>query len=132
MRLVKTSFYCILNMNQWMDFLPNNKSDKCQTCTTEKKWRSQNFSEKKIFRKENLKKCTSFEEQKCTRYIIKNNKLIDFDITSCKMNQSYTNKTQISVELLINWLINKLSALNKRVNAEAACSPVFYTVFIKL
>ena len=85
-----------------MDFLPNNKFDKCQTCTTEKKWLSQNFSEKKIYRKENLKKCTSFEKQKCTRYVIKNNKLINFDITSYKMNQFYTNKTQISVELLIN------------------------------
>ena len=32
-------------------------------------WRSQNLSEKYISRKENLKKCTSFEEQKGTMYI---------------------------------------------------------------
>ena len=35
----------------------------------EKKWRSQNLSEKYISRKENLKKCSNFEEQKGTRYI---------------------------------------------------------------
>ena len=35
----------------------------------EKNWRSQNLSEKYIPRKENLKKCTGFEEQKGTRYI---------------------------------------------------------------
>ena len=35
----------------------------------EKKWRSQNLSEKYISRKENLKKCPNFEEQKGTRYI---------------------------------------------------------------
>ena len=65
-------------------------------------WQKLTFSKLRFSRKENLKKCTSFEEQKCTRYVIKNNKLINFDITSYKMNQSYTNKTQISVELLIN------------------------------
>ena len=41
----------------------------CQTFTIEKSWFSQNLPEKNISRKENLKKCTSFEEQKSTRYI---------------------------------------------------------------
>ena len=38
-------------------------------CTIDKNWRSQNLSEKLVTRKENLKKCTNFEEQKDTRYI---------------------------------------------------------------
>ena len=35
----------------------------------EKNWRSQNLLENYIYRRENLKKCTSFEERKGTRYI---------------------------------------------------------------
>ena len=37
--------------------------------TIEKNWRFQILSEKKISRKENFKKCISFEEQKVTSYI---------------------------------------------------------------
>ena len=44
-------------------------SNECQTYTIKKNWRSKNFSEKYISRKENLKKCTSLEEQKDTRHI---------------------------------------------------------------
>ena len=44
--------------------------------TTEKNWCSQNF-EFRFSRKENLKKCTSFEEQQGTRYIWEN---VYFDI----------------------------------------------------
>ena len=43
--------------------------DVCKHFTIEKKRHSQNLSQKKKFRKENLKKCTIFEEQKGTRYI---------------------------------------------------------------
>ena len=42
------------------------------TFTIEKNWLSQNLLEKWISWEENLKKCTSFEEQKCTRYIQEN------------------------------------------------------------
>ena len=44
----------------------------CQTSIIEKNWRSQNLWEKQISRKENLKKCTNFEEQKGTRHIREN------------------------------------------------------------
>ena len=40
--------------------------------TIEKNWRSQNLSENYISRKENLKKCNSFEKQKGTQYIREN------------------------------------------------------------
>ena len=40
--------------------------------TIEKKWRPQNLSQKKKNLKENLKKCTIFEEQKGARYIREN------------------------------------------------------------
>ena len=52
-----------------------------QTFTLEKNWRSQNLSGKKIFRKENLKKCTSFE-QKGTRYI-RGNVYFGIIVVSC-------------------------------------------------
>ena len=42
------------------------------TFTLEENWRSQNLPENWIPRKENLKTCTSFEEQKGTRYIREN------------------------------------------------------------
>ena len=45
-------------------------------------WRSQSLSEKSISRKENLKKCTSFEEQKGTRYIW-GNVYFDIIVFSC-------------------------------------------------
>ena len=41
----------------------------CQTFTIEKNWPSQNL---RFSRKENLKKCTGFEEQKGARYIQEN------------------------------------------------------------
>ena len=41
----------------------------CQTFTIEKNWRSQNLSEKRLTRIENLKKCTRFEEWKGKKYI---------------------------------------------------------------
>ena len=43
--------------------------EECDTSTIEKNWCSQNLLEKKIYRKENLKKCTSFVDWKGTRYI---------------------------------------------------------------
>ena len=49
----------------------------CQTFTIEKNWRFQNLSEKWIYRKENLTKCTNSEGQKSTRYIRGN---VYFDI----------------------------------------------------
>ena len=42
---------------------------KCQIFTIEKNWCSQNLSKKEISQEENLKKCSSFEEQKGTKYI---------------------------------------------------------------
>ena len=51
-----------LKINRWIN-------KECQTFTIEKSWCSQNLPEKNISRKENLKKCTNFEEQKGTRYI---------------------------------------------------------------
>ena len=50
--------------------------------TIDKNRRSQNLLEKKISQKENLKKCTTFEEQKGTKYI-RGNVYFDIIVFSC-------------------------------------------------
>ena len=71
------------------------------TFTIEKNWRSQNLSERKICRKENLKKCTSFENQKGTRYIREN---IYFGITifSC------LSSTKACLRFLLNCSVREI------------------------
>ena len=72
-----------------------------QTFTIEKNWRSQNLVEKNISRKEDFTKCTSFEEQKGTRYT-RGNVCFGIIIFSC------LSSTKLYLRFLLNCFVREI------------------------
>ena len=71
--------------------------------TIEKNWRSQNLLEKKISRKENLKRCTSFDERKGTRYI-RESVSFGINIFSC------LSSTKQCLRFLLNYFVREIKS----------------------